>query len=99
MLYTESMNGYEQFLVILLSTFLAIFLILGIALFAYLIKIARSVARITEKAEHIAEKAEAVGEFFEKAAGPLAVGRIFAAVAEKFFSKQSGNEKSKRKDS
>lgn len=89
------MNGYEQFLVIILSTFLGIFLFLGIIVLGYLVKITKSISRITEKAEHIAEKAEAVSEFFEKAAGPLAAGRFVSKFAERFF---SGSKDSKRKD-
>lgn len=91
------MNGYEQFLVVILATFLALFLILAIALTVLLIKVTRTIKRITDKAERLADKAEAVGEFFEHAAAPMALGRMIATVAEKFFAGHSPN-KSKRKD-
>jgi hypothetical protein len=89
------MNGYEQFIAVVLATFLATFLLLGIILFILAIKLVRTVKRITEKAEHLADKAEAVGDFFHHAAGPLALGRILTVVADTFFSKA---RKSKRKD-
>lgn len=92
------MNGYEQFLVVILATFLAIFLVLAIVLTVLMIKVTRSVRRITEKAESLANKAEAVGEFFEHAAAPMALGRAMAAVVEKFFnSRNDSHNGSKRK--
>jgi hypothetical protein len=87
------MNGYEQFLVVVLSSFLAIFLLVGIVLMVVLIKVIRSIKRITDKAERLADKAEAIGEFFEHASGPMAIGRLLSMVNDKFFSKRS-----KRKD-
>jgi hypothetical protein len=91
------MNGYEQFLVIILATFLAIFLLLAIALLALLIKLVKTINRITDKAESLANKAEAVGEFFEHAATPMAVGRALTTIVEKFFSKKHSAHESKRK--
>lgn len=76
------MNGYEQFLVVTLSTFLAISLILTIVLLVLVIKLVKTVRRITEKAEHLADKADAVGDFFKHAAGPVSLGRAIATVVE-----------------
>lgn len=90
------MNGYEQVLVVILSTFLAIFLLLNIILSVILIKVFRTVKRLTEKADHLASKAEAVGDFFSHAAGPIALGRMVASVVETVFQKGNDN-KSKRK--
>lgn len=87
------MNGYEQFLVVVLASFLAIFLITGIILMIFLIKVVRSIRRITEKTEHLVDRAEAIGEFIEHASGPIALGRLLSIVSDKFFSNHT-----KRKD-
>ena len=89
------MDGYEQFLVVVLATFLALALVLGIVLLALLIKIARTVKRITDKAEQLTDKAEAVGEFFQHAAGPMAFGRVISIIVDTFFHR-SEKQKSKR---
>lgn len=87
------MNGYEQILVVILSSFLAIFLLAGIVLMLLLIKVVRSIRRITEKTERLVDKAEAIGDFIEHASGPIALGRLLSIVSDKFFSNQT-----KRKD-
>jgi cell shape-determining protein MreC len=79
------MDMAEQILVIFLSTALAIFLVLGIVLLVFCIKIARHVRTIMEKAEAITDKAESVAEFVERAATPVAIGRIVAKVTEAVF--------------
>lgn len=91
------MTGYEQFLTIVLASFLGIFLVLAIALTVLLIKITKTIKRITDKAESFADKAEAVGEFFENASGPMALGRALATISESFF-KRYKSHKSKGKD-
>ena len=42
----------------------------------------RTLKRIIDKAEAITDKAEMVGEFFGKAAGPVASGRLITHVAD-----------------
>lgn len=49
-------------MVIILSTFLAIFLLLGIVVLAKMIVVINRVNRITEKVENIANKAESMAE-------------------------------------
>ena len=88
------MENAFQILVIILSVFLAIFLILGIAFFLVAIKVIRTAQRISLKAEHITDKAEAVSEFVSRAAGPMLVGRIVAGFSENFL--KSRKFKSKR---
>lgn len=92
------MTGYEQFLVVVLSTFLAIFLLLGIIFLVVAIKVIKTVKRLTEKAEHLADRAEAVGDFFTHAAGPIALGRMFTTVVETVFKKNDRTSRSRRKD-
>ncbi len=83
------MNEAEKILLIILGSVLAIFLILAIVLTVKIIEIVQHVKRIIEKAEDIADKAEAVGDFFKKTAGPIAVGRLFTNIAESMFKRKS----------
>jgi len=76
------MNGAEQFLVILLSSFLAIFLLLGIITLSLVIKLLKQIRQITEHAENIAERAEAVTNMVGKAAGPMAIGKLLIGIIE-----------------
>ena len=89
------MNGYEQFLVVVLASFLAIFLLLSIVLLVLAIKVIKTVKRLSTKAELLADKADAVGDFFQHAAGPMALGRALTTVADTFFRKAA--KKSKRR--
>lgn len=75
------MNGYEQILVVILSSFLAIFLLLGIIILVLAIKVIRSVKRVTERAEHLVEQAENVGEFLEHASAQLTIGRFISTLS------------------
>lgn len=81
------MTDAETILVVFLSTALAVFLVLGIVLLAFLIDIAQRIRRITIKAEHLADKAEAAAEFMQKAAVPLALNKLVSAVKELFHKK------------
>jgi hypothetical protein len=75
------MENAETILVIVLAAFLALFLVLSIVLVAKCIQIANQVKRLTDKAEHVVDTAESVGEFFQKATGTFAVGRIISNIA------------------
>jgi hypothetical protein len=89
----------ERVLVIILSTTLMIFLLLAILATVKVIQILDHIKKITEKAESIADKAEAVGDFFQKSAGPLAVGRLITNLAETVFqNKRSKKRKYKEED-
>ena len=92
MLYYQSMEGAEQTLLIILSGFLAVFLLLGIIATYKVILILKALKRITDKAEHIADKAESLSDIFVKSSGPLAVGKLFTHIADTVFHK---NDKSK----
>lgn len=76
------MNGAEQILVIILSSFLAIFLLLGIIVATLTIKLLKQLRQITEHAENIAEKAEAVTNMVGKAAGPMAIGKLLFGIVD-----------------
>ena len=88
------MENAEQVLVVILSSFLAIFLVLGIIFLIVAIKLIRSVKRISIKAEALTDNASAVSEFVQHAAGPVLVGKVLAGLSDAFFGRRS---KSKRK--
>lgn len=72
----------EQALLIILSAALAVFIILGIVLLVYLIRAAKKVNVIVDKAEALTEKAEHVSQFFERTAPAVAITRLFGNIAE-----------------
>jgi hypothetical protein len=89
------MSSAEQILVVTLASALAIFLILGIVAIYKFIQILNHIKNITQKAEHLAEQAEAVGSFFQKTAGPIALGKLISNISEHIFGGR-GYKKSKR---
>lgn len=91
------MNGAEHILVIVLSIFLAIFLLLGIIVLVLTIKILKHLRNITERAESIADKAEAVSSFVGKAAGPMAIVKLVTGIVESVRS-QATNRTTKRRN-
>jgi hypothetical protein len=70
----------QQILVIMLSTVLAIFLILSVVIAVMVIKLINSVNHVVAKAERAVESAEAVGDVIKKAAGQIGVLRIARSV-------------------
>lgn len=88
------MENAQEILVIILSVFLALFLILNSIFLIIAIKIALTVKRVSQKAENLADKAEAFGEFVQHAATPMIIGRLFSNVSDALFNRSG---KSKRK--
>lgn len=88
------MENPEEILVIILSSFLAIFLVLNSIFLVLAIKIALTVKRVTDKAEKLADKAEAFSEYVQSAATPMIIGKLFSSVSDTFFNR-SGKSKSK----
>lgn len=85
-----------RILVIILSVFLALFLMLGIVATIFLIKVLAHIKRIMQKAELVADKVEHIGEFFERTAGPMALMKIVGNVAESIMhSRDKGSKKEK----
>lgn len=87
------MNSAEQTLVIILSSALAIFLILAITATVYLIRILKGVDRITQKAERVVDSAEAVGTVFRKSAEQLSFVRLIRNIAELVGHNHNNNSK------
>ncbi|MDX1766227.1 MAG: hypothetical protein R3313_04720 [Candidatus Saccharimonadales bacterium] len=86
------MESYD-ILVLILSMTLAIFLVLAIVFTIYLIRIARKVDEITEKAKSAVSSVEAAAKIFEKSAAPAAFSRIVANIVESFSERKKGKKK------
>ena len=69
-------------LTIILSVFLAIFLILAIIVLVKVIQIVKKVKHIMEQAEKVADKAEHIGAFFERTATPVAFLKLFSNISD-----------------
>ena len=91
-MYTNYMESYD-ILVLILSMTLAIFLVLAIVFTIYLIRIARKVDEITEKAKSAVSSVEAAAKIFEKSAAPAAFSRIVANIVESFSERKKGKKK------
>ena len=87
------MENAETILVIILSCFLAIFLLLGIILLGKTIQWINQLKRITDKAEAMVDKAESIGELLKKAGGSFAVGRLLTNIAATIFNRDSKTSK------
>lgn len=76
------MENAETFLVVVLSSFLALFLVIAIFAAVKIIQVVNHINRIAEKAEAIADKADTAASFFSKAAGPALIGNLLANIAD-----------------
>ena len=83
----DTTTSYD-ILVIMLSVMLAIFLLLSIVVMVMVIKVLKHVRVIVDKAESIADKADHITAFFEKPAGPVAIGRLIGNITEAFKKKK-----------
>jgi hypothetical protein len=65
----------QQVLVIILSSALALAIILAIVIGVMFIKLLAQIRRVVDKAEHAVQSAEAVGEVIKNIAGPATAMR------------------------
>lgn len=84
------MNTSERVLVVILSGFLAIFLLLSIMLLIKLLQITKQLKEIADKAREVADNVESASEMFRKTAGPLALGRFFVNIADNVMKHKRG---------
>lgn len=91
------MNTSEQALVVILSASLAVLLGLSIIAVVKIIQILNTIKSITDRAEVLTEKAEVIGNFVQKAAGPIAIGRLITNIADNVFQSRSSNKTSTTK--
>ena len=87
------MDAATQVLVIIVSSTLTIFLVVSIVVAVKLIQVLNHVKELTAKAEKLADTAEAVGDFFQKTAGPAAVAKLIGNVAHSFKHRKNKGDK------
>ena len=85
-------------MVVMLSSTLAVLLIICIVAAVKVVQILEHLKRITEKAENFADKAEVVSDMIQKTAGPLAIGRLVANIADSVFQSKRTKSDKKEKD-
>ena len=85
------MNSSAEILVIILSVFLALFLVFGIILTFYLINLTRLIRKVTKSAERTVGNLESVVSGFTKVMSPIFV----AEMVSKFIKKVKKNRKDK----
>jgi len=76
-----------QALVIILSVFLALFLLLSIILLVKVLQITSQIKRIIDQAEAAIDKAEHIASFFEKTATPVALLKLISNISDAFQKK------------
>lgn len=76
------MEDAAAILVIILSVTLTIFLIVAIVLGVWLVRLAKSLNSVAEKAQEIVDNVETASEVLKKAAGPLAAGKFIMNIAD-----------------
>jgi hypothetical protein len=74
------MDTASEILVIIVSSILAIFLLVLIVIGVYTVKILKQVRRITERAENVAGSVEAAASAFERTASPLAILKLIGGI-------------------
>ncbi len=70
----------QQIILIILASFLALFLIVSIIIGILIIKVLRTIRHITQKAETITDRADAVAAFFQQSAGPAAIVKLVSNI-------------------
>lgn len=70
-------------IVIILSSFLAIFLILSIVAVVLVLKLIKSLRAVVAKGEHLVDAAEELGETFKRNAGAVGLVRIIMQLINK----------------
>jgi ATP/ADP translocase len=77
MLDTMGLTDTQQIILIILSSFLVIFLILGVVVFVYTIKIQRSVKKVVSTIEKMTDKADKIGDIIENSAPMVSLIKLF----------------------
>ena len=86
------MESAQTILVVILSSFLALFLLLGIILIVSIMKLVKSMNEIADKAREIVDNVETAADMFKKASGPMALGRSFVNIANTFMKHKKGDK-------
>lgn len=83
------MDEATEILVIITSSVLIAFLLLGITLLLQFIFLVRKIKKLIQKAENVAETVEAVGETLGRAVLPAAFGKILSSFIASVTREQS----------
>ena len=86
------MTMTQQVLVVILSSFLGLFLLLSIIALVLILQILRYVKRVTAKADRLAEKAESIAEIIETASPAVAIGKVIATACSSFSKARKDKE-------
>jgi len=78
------MSPAAEILVVILSIFLAFFLILGIVLTIYLINLTREIRKVTKSAERTVYNLETVVQRVSNVTSPLIVASMINKIIKKF---------------
>lgn len=77
------MNTTFDVLVIVLSSLLAIFLIIAIACIVLVYKLLKALRRVAEKGEHLVDSAEELGETLKRNANVVSIVKSLAGLVSK----------------
>lgn len=86
------MSLATEILVIIISIFLGFFLLLGIILIVYLIKLTRNIRNLTMSASRTASTIEAAVSGISKVTSPLFVAEMIGKYFKKFKNKEKGDK-------
>ena len=86
------MNSYD-ILVVILSTMLALFLLLSIIAVFYLLKLVKNLKEISDKAKELIDDASSVAATMKKAAAPTVVAKFVAEQIGNAVKKHASDKK------
>lgn len=86
------MENAESILVIIVSVTLTIFLLVAIVLAVVLIKLIQRLRHIADTADLVANNVEAASEILKNSAGPLAVAKFMANIADVVMKRKKGGK-------
>lgn len=93
------MNTAEQVIMIILASFLFLFLVSGIVVVVSIWRLTRKMNAVADKAQEIigkahdiADRVENVSDMFKKSAGPIALSRYFMNLAETVAKHKKGKK-------
>lgn len=86
------MGPAAEILVVILSVFLAIFLIVGTILAIYLIVLTRQIRKVTKSAERTVEDFGSVVSKVSKVVQPIFIAKTVNSFMKKFKNKKKGEE-------
>lgn len=87
------LDNSAQILVIVLACFLALFLVLGIILLAYLIRVVKQIQGITQVAQTAAEHINNLVSTLSSAAAPAVTSKFIISQIQKFMDRNQGKKK------